>query len=378
MSQRPRVVYWNNIPAPYMIERFNAVASRGTLDFEAWFTQRNAPDRSWRVDEADWRFPYRYMKTGERSIAVSLARLASMPAPDLLVGFYGSPLSYIGWRVVHARHARTAFVCDGPVSHGWSSPVWWKEWLKRYAFRRADVTFCSGREGIRSAVCYGMADDRAMLLPHSIDVVHYRDGSTLGNEERAILRGKLGLLGTVFLYVGRLWHGKGLDYLLDAFERVQEQFDGDVSLLLVGDGEDEGALKKQCKEYGLANVVFTGFKEKAVIPRYYGIADAFVFPTLGDPYGLVLDEAMACSLPIISSSAAGEIRDRIEDDVNGWVVPPRDSDALAQRMLTLARQPEIRENFGKASYKKIRSRTPEQWAADFEKRVLEVLSMPKR
>ena len=54
-------MYWNNIPAPYMVERFNALADRKNFDFEAWFNDRSEVDRSWEVDESSWRFKYRYL-----------------------------------------------------------------------------------------------------------------------------------------------------------------------------------------------------------------------------------------------------------------------------------------------------------------------------
>jgi len=94
----PRVVYWNNIPAPYMVERFNAVARRGHLDLEAWFNARLEPDRSWEVDESSWLFPYRYLP----SVLVAGRRL-SLPAPlagrrlpDLLVSLYAEPSFLLG------------------------------------------------------------------------------------------------------------------------------------------------------------------------------------------------------------------------------------------------------------------------------------------
>lgn len=54
-----RVVYWNNIPSPYMVDRFNALAANAPFEFEAWFSDRCHGDRSWTVDESTWRFPYR-------------------------------------------------------------------------------------------------------------------------------------------------------------------------------------------------------------------------------------------------------------------------------------------------------------------------------
>ena len=115
--------------------------------------------------------------------------------------------------------------------------------------------------------------------------------------------------------------------------------------------------------------MFAGFHQKRELPKFYAMADVFVFPTLGDPYELVVDEAMACSLPVISTSAAGEINDRIEEGINGYIVPPEDCDALATRMLQLAQNPALRESMGEASAKKMQGHTPEKWAEDFERMV---------
>ena len=120
-------------------------------------------------------------------------------------------------------------------------------------------------------------------------------------------------------------------------------------------------------------MVFVGFKQKPELPRYYALADVFVFPTLGDPYGLVVDEAMACSLPVISSSAAGEILERVEKGINGYIVPPEDSGALAERMLHLAQDPLLCVRMGWISVKKIQGHTPENWAKDFERAVEKIM-----
>ena len=175
-----------------------------------------------------------------------------------------------------------------------------------------------------------------------------------------------------FIYVGRLWWGKGLGYLLDAFAHAQEAFKDEMSLLLVGDGPEEGDLRRQAAERGIRNVIFAGFHQKPELPKFYAASDVFVFPTLGDPYGLVVDEAMACSLPVISTRAAGEIRDRIEDGINGYIVPPENPSALAERMLELTRNAELRDKMGKSSYEKIKDHTPDKWARDFE-RIMESL-----
>jgi len=248
-----------------------------------------------------------------------------------------------------------------------------KESVKRFLFKRVDAIETPGEEGKRFAMRYGAPAERIFFATHTIDIPHFETACQRGRSEREALRREVGLQGTTFIYVGRLWWGKGINYLLEAFEAVQRQSAAPVSLLLVGDGPEEAKLKEACAERGIRNVVFAGFQQKPDLPRYYVLADVFVFPTLGDPYGLVVDEAMACGLPVISTSAAGEIRDRIEEGVNGYIVPPEDSAALAGAMRTLAEHPALRERMGAVSAQKIQGHTPEQWAEDFERIVRHLL-----
>ncbi|THD05861.1 hypothetical protein, partial [Metallibacterium scheffleri] len=63
MTAKSFLVYWNNSPSPYMVERFNVLADRGAFEFEAWFNDRIEPGRSWDVDESTWRLNFRYLPT---------------------------------------------------------------------------------------------------------------------------------------------------------------------------------------------------------------------------------------------------------------------------------------------------------------------------
>ncbi len=364
--RRPFVVYWNNIPSPYMVERFNALADRNPFEFEAWFNDRIHSDRSWTVDEAAWRFRHRYLPTTHlfgRTQHWPLPVLGRRP--DVLVSLYAEPAFMTGWAIAKLRGAKTGFrvlmTYDRWVSR---HPI--KEAMKRFLFQRVDAIETPGEEGKQFAMRYGAPQERIFFATHTIDIPHFETACRRGRRERDALRRELGLEGTTFVYVGRLWWGKGINYLLDAFEAVQRQSAAPVSLLLVGDGPEEAKLRQTCAERGIRNVVFAGFRQKTDLPRYYALADVFVFPTLGDPYGLVVDEAMACGLPVISTSAAGEIRDRVEVGVNGYTVPPEDSAALACAMHTLAQDAALRERMGAVSARKIQGHTPEKWAADFE------------
>lgn len=374
---KPYVVYWNNIPSPYMVERFNALAGREAFEFEAWFSDKLKQGRTWHVLENTWRFHYRYLPTTRlfsRTQHWPLPLLGRRP--DLLVSLYAEPAFLGGWIIAKLRGAKTAFWVEVTFDR-WVPRTVLKEVTKKTIFRAVDAIVTVGQDGRDFAQKYRGSADGIAFAPHVIDVAHFSSASRAFLARRGEMRVALGLRGTTFLYVGRLWWGKGINYLVDAFETVQRQTAEEVSLLLVGDGPEETKLRQHCAERHIRNVVFAGFKQKPELPRYYAVADVFVFPTLGDPYGLVVDEAMACALPIISTSAAGEIRDRVEQGVNGYIVPPEDSVALAHRMLALADDPALRTRMSKISAEKIQGHTPEKWAEDFENIVWSLLRETK-
>jgi glycosyltransferase involved in cell wall biosynthesis len=372
-----RVVYWNNIPAPYMVDRFNAVAVRGNLEFEAWFSARTESDRSWEVNESSWRFAHRYLPATDRGVsALALPTpLLRGRAPDVFVSLYAGADFLVGSALARQRGARTAFWVEVTYD-AWVQRRRWKEAVKSRVFPRADGILTAGEDGRSFARQYGAHDERIHQVPHVIDFDRLSRGARFSQRERDSLRAELGIRGLTFAYVGRLWTGKGLTYLLDAFGELQQRDVGEVSLLLVGDGRDEEQLRTQAGAKRLQNVVFCGFQPDHMLPRLYGASDVFVFPTLGDPFGMVVLEAMACGLPVIATTASGEIADRVVEGVNGFQVPPADTPQLVDRMTLLACDEQLRRRMGRASVERVAGQTPELWAEAFERAVARILSMP--
>lgn len=372
---RPRVVYWNNIPSPYAVARLNAVAVRGNVSLQVWFCSRTEPDRSWAVREEAFRFSWRYLPGGRiRGHYYNLpVGLLTRDRPDLLVSLYAEPTFVAGWWAARTAGIRVAFRYL-PTFDSWvpRSPL--KERLKRALFTRADGFKTPGPAGRAALEAYGVDPERIHTVTQSIDVEHWQEGRERSRPHRDQLRAEFGALGTTYLYVGRLWRGKGVDDLLAAYERLA---DFDTSLLIAGDGVDDLAFRALARERGLRNVRFLGFRDHDDLPRVYAAADALVFPTLGDPNGLVVEEAMASGLPVISSEAAGDIRLRVPEGVAGFVVPPANPQLLADRMRIIALDPSGTRTMGEAAAVIASARAHDRYADDFERFVERVLTMPR-
>jgi glycosyltransferase involved in cell wall biosynthesis len=133
----------------------------------------------------------------------------------------------------------------------------------------------------------------------------------------------------------------------------------DTGIYIVGGEATEEYLKLRV-ELGLKNVHFLGFQKKERLAQYYMAADLFVLPTREDIWGLVINEAMAYGLPVITTQRCVAGLELIEDGVNGYVVPVEDADELAQKMGAVLHSD--LEAMGKASLDKIRPYTLENMA----------------
>ena len=161
----------------------------------------------------------------------------------------------------------------------------------------------------------------------------------------------------------------------DAFRELKSQH-VEASLLILGEGPEEEEIRGLSQ--GLPDVHFIGFVQPVDLPPWYAIADAFVFPTLGDPNGLVVEEAMAAGLPVISTSNAGDIRSRVIEGQTGFVVPPFDSRALAAKMHILSQNEALRKQMGEAASNLADRYSVDHYANDFDDFVFGVLGAAAR
>lgn len=360
-----KVVYWNNIPSPYMVDRFDQIALRGQVEFEAWFTQRIEPDRTWAVDEAEWLFPYRYIGTDVLPATARGLRLLRRRQPDVLFCLYERP-EYVAVALAARASGIPVVMHAMKTFDSWRPRSPSREIAKRLVFPRVSCFYVPGPDSADYVERYGVPRSRIRIFPEPVDVEAFRCAT---DEYQA--RRRREQTRCEFLYVGRLWRGKGLDFLFDAYEAVATERP-EVSLLLVGDGVDEERYRARARS--LPSVRFAGFVEVADLPAFYASADVLVFPTLGDPYGHVVQEAMASSLPVIATTAAGDISDRVIHGKTGLLVPPADPNALAETMLGLARAPALREAMGIAGMNRIKTRTNDSWAKHIEALAIDLVT----
>ena len=197
------------------------------------------------------------------------------------------------------------------------------------------------------------AKDEA-VVKHPFTSIH-RDRllpAPLTAEEKARLKEELGISPLpVFISVGQFIHRKGLDLLLEAWSKTDQEA---AQLYLVGGGPQKEEYDDIIAQKQLKNVHVMDFLPPDVLFRYYMASDAYVMPTREDIWGLVINEAMASGLPIISSDRCTAANELISEDKNGILYPCEDTDRLAAAITRLASDGALRERFGAGALDAIR------------------------
>jgi glycosyltransferase involved in cell wall biosynthesis len=162
------------------------------------------------------------------------------------------------------------------------------------------------------------------------------------------LRARFAPAGTpLLLFAGRLVTFKGIDHLLDALVLLNDR--PQPHLLLIGDGPHQASLMQRAAALGLRDrVTFAGPQPHAELPHYYAIADAFVVPSIAhETFSIASCEAMSCQRPVIGTRVGG-LPEVVRDGETGYLVPPGDAAALADRIGALLADPALRVRMGAA------------------------------
>jgi glycosyltransferase involved in cell wall biosynthesis len=368
-------VYWFDEVTPAGVARCNAVVDQGCVDLEVWFNRMRNAERSWETPQDEWRFPYRFIPIrGFGPIRTHIPTRELRDArPDLLVHDFDRPWFLFGFLAAKVHAARTAFRVLPRVGI-LRRREWRGELAKHFMFRAVDGAKVFGPDGAAHAREYGLPIARTTQVTQTVDVPHFAAARAMSTADRHRARTQAGLRGCVFLYAGRLVRAKGVDVLLEAYEAIRD--DHEASLLLVGDGADESEFREVAAK--LPNVVLTGFVQPSELPAWFALADALVFPTRGDGNGLVVEEAFAAGLPVISTNQAGNIRRRVDEGVNGYVVAADQADLMAARMAALAGDPTLRQRLSGNTAGAVARMHHEEYARDFDTFVSEAIARPRR
>lgn len=255
--------------------------------------------------------------------------------------------------------------------------IWLKEQIKKLFIKNTDGAFCYGNASRDYVKKLGMNEDHIFIRCQATDnntiETIYREFVAI----RGDLKKKYNFNNYNFIYVGRLSREKNLKTLINAFYnlKAKEEKAKDWGLIIVGDGHQRDELQDLVNNLKLTDVYFVGGKSWKEVPEYYALADVFILPSISEPWGLVVNEAMICGLPVIVSKRTGAYFDLVKEKINGFGFDPYNQRELEDIMLKFVREDVDIKTMGDASKEIIKEYTPENAAMQMFRGIKKVLGV---
>lgn len=346
-----KICILTNIPTAYknpLFELLNKVKNINVL-----YTACIEKNRQWKINFGDG-YQYKVLKgitVNRKHINLGVIKgVLDKKNEMFIIGGLENPSMVIAACTCILSKKKYALLLDGYSSklENLSRENKIKKDMKKYIIKNASAYLVSGKTARDYYIYYG-ADLKKFFRSYlTVDVEYFKKNSIISKERKMELKDQLKLKEIVIICVARLNEKKGINELINAFNSLTQEFHN-ISLLLVGNEEKENKYKDYVKDLGNSDIKFTGFVDYNRIPQYYAISDIFILPTKEDVWGLVINEAMACSLPVITTSCAGASYELVTNNKNGIVLNEINEEQIRKSLRDLILHKEKRILMGRES-----------------------------
>lgn len=206
-----------------------------------------------------------------------------------------------------------------------------------YIYKHIDKAFYVATNNRQYFLKHGIKEQNLVFAPHAIDNARFAEDARYVKESKSIRAG-LGIpeQDLVFLFAGKFENKKSPLLLIRAFKRLTKE---NTHLIFVGNGVLENKLNAEAEGY--ANIHFLPFQNQASMPAVYRAGDVLVLPSggPGETWGLCVNEAMACGLPVIVSDKVGCAVDLVQVGANGYIFEAGNAESLLEKLSLCAAKP---------------------------------------
>jgi glycosyltransferase involved in cell wall biosynthesis len=267
-----------------------------------------------------------YESLASRQIAAQVRRSLNAIEPDAVaVNGWSVPeaLAAIDW----CRHTGCPAIL---MSESHEPSARWKEWVKRRRVRRCNAALVGGVWHKEYLESLGFPRDRIFLGYDAVDNCYFAAQAAAARGARCEIQTQLNLPDCYFFVNTRFLARKNVDGLLRSYAEYRmgcgpKSWD----LVICGSGEMESAWKSLASQLGLEKCVYwPGFVQYDLLPKYYALASAFVHPAHREAWGLVVNEAASCGLPLIVGQNVGASCELVRNGQNGYLVDTNSQEAL--------------------------------------------------
>lgn len=345
-----KVLILSVFPAPYRVELFKLL--KNEFEIDTFFERLNDENRSpeWFAKNNDFKFEVIDNYASKKNYKDKIKKIGEYD----LVAIYDYSTKEAMKLMFRCILNKKKYVinCDG----AFINKSFFKTIIKNFFVSRAAACLANGEHAKQYFLNFGAKESNIYL--HEFSTLRNNDILECDIDKKQ-LRQKLGIEDKkTVITVGQFVHRKGFDILLEAWKNIPSSY----QLLIIGGGEKEQEYKQFINENNMSNVELIGFKSKTEIFDYYKASDLFVLPTREDVWGLVINEAMACGLPVITTNRCVAGLELIENDVNGYIVPVDNIDELENRIKDIMSNEKLIIDMGKNNIEKIKDYTIENMA----------------
>ncbi len=270
--------------------------------------------------------------------------------------------------------------------------VWWREWIKRQIVSQFSAALVGGTPQYQYLTQLGLSGDRIFSGYDVVDNEYFEMNATKVKRMAEQYRRQYSLPEKYFLVCARFIEKKNLKRLLHAYASFKNNYSNVCStsrqknekykmpwhLVLMGDGPLRQELEAKIKELEISEYVhLPGFKQYHELPVYYALANAFILASTSEQWGLVVNEAMACGLPVLVSNRCGCAQDLVKDGVNGFTFDPFSIESIAVALHKIAALSDTKlSSMGAESSRIIADWGPERFALGLQQAVACVRARP--
>jgi len=329
-----RVALLTNILAPYRVPVFRALATTPGWRLRVFLNAESESNRCWQVDPGS--LDTELVRSiscvrGQRTLHLPLGLFAAMRhfGPDVVVSGELGPRTLLA--ALYCSLARVPLVIWSYPTHATAAATpSWRRALASMLLGRARAVIGMGKQARDVLSSWGVPAERLFDAPNAHDHEACLEALAAAEPEARehSLRAALRCRPRIALVVGRVVRSKGICELLDAWDRLSPDLRSEWTLLVLGSGPLEDKVKRACGTHGPGEIAHVPAVQPREVLGFYRMAELLLFPSLMDPWGLVVNEAMACGLPVLCSRLAGCADDLLRPGENGWLCDPRDPDDL--------------------------------------------------
>jgi glycosyltransferase involved in cell wall biosynthesis len=394
-SRVARLAYFVSHPIQYQAPLLRRIAREPDIELSVFFssdhTTRGFIDEGFGV-KVEWDVPllegysYKFLPRVPGPEGLGFARPINRRIFETIEQGGFDAVWVHGYSTVNSlRTILSAGMLDVPVLLRAESTLQDRERSSAKLFAK-DVFFHVLRRHVRGVLAIGtanakywrryMGDDMPLYaMPYAVDNEFFERKALEASSRTEALRRELGLVPgrPVILFASKLQARKHCDDLIAAWDEAWKQT-GSVSrpyLLIIGDGEQRAALEASAA--GLEGIQFLGFKNQTELPAYFNLCDVFVLPSIHEPWGLVVNEAMNAARAVIVSDDVGCQADLVVDGVNGRVYPARNVSALTEALRDVLDTPGRAQAMGTAGLLQIRRHGFEEDVAGLRQALADVV-----